>query len=610
MNLLHLVQDTFRQALSGYAADVERAVHMIKPTQDAKHGDYQANCAMSLAKELGKKPRDVAQEIVDRLPLGAVFDKPEIAGPGFINLRLRNDWIAEHVQAMAKDDRLGVSPAKPARTYVIDYSSPNVAKPMHVGHLRSTIIGDSMARLLRFLGHKVIADNHLGDWGTQFGILLYGYKHLLDRAALARDPVAEMLRLYIAVRNLIKPIEQEEDEEDEGEGDAAGAVQATPEQIATASQVRDTARQETAKLHSGDPENLQLWKQIMPWCLEVNERIYRRLDVHFDCTHGESFYNPMLADVVDDLLKKRIAEESKGAIAIFFSAGQSPALVRKNDGAYTYTTSDLATIRYRVETWQPDAILYVVDSRQALHFQNLFAAARRWGYDKVALEHVSFGSVLGEDRKPLKTREGGVIELNALLDEGVEQAVEVFEKTRQEEAERGDDAGELTAQERRGIAEAVGVGAIKYADLCQNRQTDYIFSWPKMLAMNGNTGTYMQYAYVRNRGIFRKGGIDPTALRTDPPRPSLETAHERALALALLRFEEALDAAATEYQANAITSYLWDLSKSYSGFFQNCPVLKAPTEDLRQSRLLLCDLTARVIQRGLDLLGIRTVERM
>jgi arginyl-tRNA synthetase len=606
MNLLHLVQDAIRQALTGYAANVERGVHMVKPTQDPKHGDYQANCAMSLAKEQGKKPRDVAQEIVDRLPLADVFEKPEIAGPGFINLRLRTAWIAGQVQAMAKDERLGVGLAKPAKTFVIDYSSPNVAKPMHVGHLRSTIIGDCLARLLRFLGHKVIADNHLGDWGTQFGMLLYGYKHLLDREALQRDPVAEMLRLYLAVRSLIKPIEHE----DEDDNEDPHTVEYTPEQISKARQVRDAARQETAKLHTGDPENLRLWQQIMPWCLEVNERIYRRLDVHFDCMHGESFYMPMLADVVDSVLKKGIAQESEGAIVIRFGEGKPPALVRKSDGAFTYTTSDLATIRYRVQTWSPDAMLYVVDARQALHFQNLFEAARRWGYDQVAMEHVSFGSVLGEDRKPLKTREGGVVELDALLDEGVEQAAEVFEKTRQEEAERSEETTALNAEDRRAIAEAVGIGAIKYADLCQNRQTDYIFSWPKMLAMNGNTGTYMQYAYVRNRGIFRKGAIDVTALRTAPPLPSLETPHERELALALLRFEEALDAAAADYQPNAITSYLWDLSKSYSGFFQNCPVLKAPTPELRQSRLLLCDLTARVIQRGLDLLGIRTVERM
>jgi arginyl-tRNA synthetase len=604
MNPIHLIQNAVRQALTGYTADVERCALMVKTAQDAKHGDYQANCAMSLAKELGKKPRDVAQDIVNRLSLGDVLEKPEIAGPGFINLRLRDDWIARQVQAMSRGDRLGVSPASQAKTFVIDFSSPNVAKPMHVGHLRSTIIGDSLARLLRFLGHRVIGDNHLGDWGTQFGMLLYGFKKFLDTAALEKDPVAEMLRLYLEVRNLIKPAEQDEDDIDQT------AVKYTPEEIARAKEVAEAARRETAKLHSGDPENVELWNRIMPWCLEINNRIYRRLDVHFDFTHGESFYQPMLADVVESLRMHGIAEESKGAIVVFLGEGKPPAMIRKSDGAFTYTTSDLATIRYRVNNWSPDAMLYVVDARQALHFQNLFEVARRWGYDKVALEHVPFGSVLGEDRRPLKTREGGVVELDSLLDEAVERADQVYEKTREERTDRGEEVPALSAQERRAIAEAVGIGAVKYADLCQNRTTDYVFSWEKMLAMNGNTGTYMQYAYARNRSIFRKGGENPEQVRIDPPLPTLESDYERALALALLRFEEALAAAASEYQPHAITGYLWDLSKTFSGFFQNCPVLKAATPEMRRSRLLLCDLTARVIEKGLDLLGIRTVERM
>jgi arginyl-tRNA synthetase len=607
MNLLHLVQDAFRRALTGYAADVERAVHMVKATQDAKHGDYQANCAMSLAKEQGKKPREVAQEIVELLPLGHLLEKPEIAGPGFINLRLRSDWIAGQLQSMAKDERLGVSFAQPAKTFVIDYSSPNVAKPMHVGHLRSTIIGDSLARLLRFLGHRVISDNHLGDWGTQFGMLLYGYKHFLDREALARDPVAEMMRLYVKVRQLIKPIEHEEDEH------ATETKEYTPEQLTLATEVRDAARAETAKLHAGDAENLALWRQFMPWCLEVNERIYRRLDVHFDVMHGESFYNPMLPEVVDSLLNKGIAQESEGAIAIFFGEGKSrtAAVVRKKDGAFTYTTSDLATIRYRMETWKPDATLYVVGTPQAEHFKKLFEAARRWGYYQVALEHVAFGSVLDKrTHRPFKTSEGDVEALNGLLDEAVKRAAQVSQQTRQEESARGEEPVALDPKDRHEIEEAIGLGAVKYADLCQNRTTDYTFDWDKMLAMNGNTGTYMQYAYVRNRGIFRRGDVDVAKLRSDPPLPILDTPQERALALVLLRFEETLEAAASEYQPNTITSYLWDLSKSYSGFFQNCPVLKAPAPELRQSRLLLCDLTARVIQRALDLLGIRTVEWM
>jgi arginyl-tRNA synthetase len=607
MNLQFAIQSKFRAVLAGLVPDVEPYVTMIKATQDAKHGDFQANCAMSLAKVLGQKPRDVAQQLADRLDLGDLLQKPEIAGPGFINLRLRDDWMARALREVARDEKLGVAPAAAPRKYVIDYSSPNVAKPMHVGHLRSTIIGDALARLLRYLGHTVIADNHLGDWGTQFGMLLYGYKNSLDKDALAKDPVTEMMRLYVKVRKLIKPIEKEEDEYDTDRE----KNEYTPEQLSQAAAVRDAAREETAKLHAGDPGNLDLWHLFMPWCLEVNERIYRRLDVHFDAMHGESFYNPMLADVVDSLRKSGIAQESQGAIAIFFGEDKPPAVVRKKDGAFTYTTSDLATIRYRLQTWAPDAILYVVGTPQALHFQNLFEAARRWGCDKVALEHIAFGSVLDKrTRRPFKTSEGDVEALNSLLNEAVRRAARVYAETRQEELTRGEEPVALDENARHNLEEAVGIGAVKYADLCQNRTTDYTFDWDKMLAMNGNTGTYMQYAYVRNRGIFRKAGVAVHHYRTEPPEVHLQTPYERALALQLLRLEERLLAAAEEYQPSVITAYLWDLAKTYSGFFQNCPVIKAETPALKESRLLLCDLTARVLQLCLQLLGIQTVERM
>ncbi len=473
-------------------------------------------------------------------------------------------------------------------TVVIDYSSPNVAKPMHVGHLRSTIIGDALARLLRFLGHRVITDNHLGDWGTQFGILLYGYKHFLDRAAFQADPVRELARLYLHVRGLMQGADEDQ----------------------AVDPMAEACRQETARLHAGDPENVRLWQLFMPACLEEINRIYRRLDVHFDHTHGESFYNPLLPDVVRDLEAMGIAQPSEGAIAIFFGEGQPPALVRKRDGAFTYTTSDLATIRYRIQEWQAQAILYVVDSRQALHFQNLFQAARRWGFHRVELEHISFGSVLGKDRRPIKTREGGAIELESLLDEAVRRAEQVYRANRQAAIERGEESPELGPTELAAVAEAVGLGAVKYADLSQNRTSDYIFDWDKMLAMDGNTATYMQYAYARVHGIFRKGNVSPASLRTNPKALSLESPFERSLAVQLLRLSEALDAAAADYAPNAITAYLWDLARAYSGFFQNCPVLKAESEALRKSRLLLCDLTGRAIARGLELLGIRALERI
>jgi arginyl-tRNA synthetase len=589
VNVLENLQGRLSQALAGLVPDAAPYAAMLKPAQDARYGDYQANCAMPLAKVLGKPPREVAAEVVRRLPLDDVLETPEVAGPGFINLRLRAEWLARQVQAMARDDRLGVAPVPAPRTFVVDFSSPNVAKPLHVGHLRSTIIGDALARLLRFLGHRVITDNHLGDWGTQFGILLYGYKHFLNREAFEKDPVRELARLYVHVRGLFRRSEAEEAE------DAADPVQ-------------EACREETAKLHAGDPENLRLWQVFMPHCYAEIDRIYQRLGVRFDRRLGESFYQPMLADVVRDLLDKGIARLSEGAVVV--GEGDPPAIVRKRDGAYTYTTTDLATIRYRVEQWDPDAILYVVGTPQALHFANLFAAARRWGYVKPALEHVAFGSVFGRDGKLLRAREGAADLLEDLLDQAVAQAACVYEAGRREQRERGEEVPEIDAEEAQRIAETVGIAAVKYADLSHNRVSDYKFDLEKMTAMDGNTATYMQYAYARNRSIFRKGNVDPASLRVEPPLPVLGTPEERGLALQLIRFGDALAAAAAEYKPSLITSYLWDLSKAYSGFFQNCPVLRAETSELRQGRLLLCDATARVIQRGLDLLGIRTIERM
>lgn len=578
MNLLHQIQKAIRTALDGLVVDVEPYVALVKPTQDAKHGDYQANCAMPLGKALGKKPREVAEEIVNRLTLGDLLEKPEIAGPGFINLRLQSPWLARQVQAMAGDERLGVT-VQSAKTYVIDYSSPNVAKPLHVGHLRSTIIGDAITRILRFLGHTVVTDNHLGDWGTQFGILLYGYKNLLDKDAYQKDPLRELARIYIEVRNRIGS-----DDEDEA-----------------VNPIAEACRAETAKLHQGDAENVRLWQDFMPHCLEEIHAIYRKLGVlPFDHEHGESFYNPLLPSVVAGLLLDKVAEPGdRNAIIIRFNE-KNVAVVRKGDGAFTYTTSDLATIRYRLQQFKPQGILYVVDFRQSQHFANLFEAARRWGIRDVELTHVSFGSVLGPDKRPYKTREGGVVELGALIDEAIQQGRKVVDAN----------SPDLPDAERAEVAEAVGIGAVKYADLCQNRTSDYVFSFDKMMAMEGNTGTYMQYAFARNRSILRKAGIERQTLRDQPPPVSLETPYERALAIQLLRLEEALLNAIAEYQPSTVTSYLWDLAKTYSGFFQNCPVLKAETEALKQSRLLLCDLTARVLQKCLDLLGIKTVERM
>ncbi len=594
MNLLSELRELFRPALEQLSPDKSKLTDylaMVKPAQNAEHGDYQANFAMPLAKLLKRKPPEIAQEIVQNLPRNDIVESLTVAGPGFINIRLKSDWLARQVQTMAAEARLGVAPAASPKTYVVDYSGPNVAKPLHVGHLRSTIIGEALRRLLRFLGHHVIADNHLGDWGTQFGILLYGYKNFRDDAAYKANPVRELARLYRHVRELAKAIDDDDD------GDANNPI-------------AQAYRAETVKLHAGDPENIALWREFMPACMEEVAAVYQRLDVQFDHQYGESHYNPMLADVVKDLLAKSLAERSEGAV-IIREGKDKVSLIQKRDGAFTYMTTDLATIKFRLDCWRPAALLYVVDFRQGDHFKNLFNAAKRWGYDSVEMAHISFGSVLDEKtRRPFQTRAGTNVELHTLLDRAVQLGREKYEQTYQERVSRDEDVPTLTIEEKNEIAEVVGIGAVKYADLSQNRTSDYVFSYEKMLATDGNTATYMQYAYVRCRGIFRKGDIDASRFQATPPPGVLATPPERALALMLLRWSETLDAAAAEFMPHYLTGYLWDLSKAYSSFFVNCPVLKAETPELRDSRLLLCDLTARVIQQTLQLLGIRTVERM
>jgi arginyl-tRNA synthetase len=481
-----------------------------------------------------------------------------------------------------------------------------VAKPLHVGHLRSTIIGDALARILEFLGHRVITDNHLGDWGTQFGMLIYGYRNFLDKEAYERDPVRELARVYVAVRNAIK---------------AAGG--GTDDEEEAVNPVAEACRQETAKLHAGDPANRALWEEFMPHAMAEIRAIYRRLGIRpFNFEHGESYYNPMLAAVVRYQLDKGLAGLSQGAVVIPNANGNipttpeelqkedPPGIILKRDGAYTYYTSDLATIKYRVDHYHPDAMLYVVGVPQSLHFKTLFAQARRWGYDRVELEHIKFGSVKGEDGKVLSTRAGGAVELGGLIDRAVELGLQKYQESHEERKAHGHDVPELTDAVKQDIAETIGVGAFKYADLGQNRTSDYVFSYDKMLATEGNTATYMQYAYARCRAIFRKGGVDEVRFRTSPPAAVISHPAERALALQLLRFPEAVENAAADYLPHLITAYLWDLAKAASIFYEKCHVLQAETPELRDSRLLLVDLVGRVIRQALDLLGIRTVERM
>jgi len=616
----------FRAALERLSADgivrieaeeLPGLVDQVRETADPKFADYSGTMAMALAKRAGLKPRDVAVEIIRRLDVDDLFEPPtEPVGPGFINLRVRQDALARAVVAAVRDPLMGVAPVAVPETIVIDFGGPNVAKPMHVGHIRSTVIGDALAKILKFRGHQTITDNHLGDWGTQFGMILWGWKHCRNDARFAADPTAELGRLYRLVRKVAdaKPEELARD----------------PEAAALAARYPDTGREvlaETAKLHEGDPENRALWEQFMPFCRAEIDRIFSRLHVSFDHALGESFFQPMLAGVVAELMADPAvkARESRGAVGIFLNGDDAPPfLIRKADGAFLYATTDLATIQWRMAHWKPDRILYVVDSRQGPHFEQLFATAKLWGcgdrqrIDGVELVHVAFGTVLGEDGKPFKTRAGDTVGLESLLDEGVERAGRVqHEGNRPQHAAEqiehggleGRSAAGMAAAEQRHVAEIIGMGAIKYADLSQNRTTDYVFSFDKMLQLTGNTAAYMQYAVARVEGIFSKGGIDRVALRQSVESVSLSTPQERALALELVRFGEALEDVEIDYRPNVLTAWLYELAGCYSSFYDALPVLKAEGGE-RNSRLAVCDLTGRILRQGLELLGIGTVEKM
>ncbi len=652
MNILAELQSRFRAALEHLTGDVEPYVAMVRPSQNPKFGDFQANCAMSLAKEHGAKPRDVAAEIVERLDVSDFCEEPEIAGPGFINLKLKQDWLEQKTNRMLADDRLGITKAEHPKTIVIDYSSPNVAKPMHVGHLRSTVIGAALYKLLGYLGHRVIGDNHIGDWGTQFGMIIYGYKHFRDEAAYQKHPVEELARLYKLVNQLCDYVEAKEslpklqtlhteksaslkefenaadpkdgkakkqlkqqrksladlEEEIKSTQQKIAAVEESPELSQHAKEHPDIirlSREETARLHAGDAENKTLWDEFLPYCLETLHQVYDRLGIRFDYTLGESFYDPMLADVVQDLKAKGLAQESDGAECVFLEGHEAPFIVRKSDGAYNYATTDLATIQYRHEKFHADALLYVVDKRQSEHFEMLFKTAKKWGYDRTEFCHVSFGTIMGKDGKPYKTRSGGTVGLEGLLDESITRARKIVDEN--------DDAkptgAELDEAARADVAEKVGLGGIKYADLKHNRDSDYVFEWDKMLATRGDTATYMQYSYARVASIFRKGGVTREEVRNAGGTFAIHHPAERALALQLLRFGEALEDAAADYRPNLLTQYLFDTANLFSTFFENCPVLKS-AGDLRESRLLLSDLTGRVLATGLELLGIETCEQM
>jgi len=542
----------------------------IEASSDLRFGDYQSNAAMVLAKRVKSNPRELATKVVEALELDGFADCT-IAGPGFINFKITNAAWGDSVSSIFADDRLGVPVASPAQNIVVDFSAPNVAKPMHVGHIRSTIIGESLARIARFLGHNVITDNHIGDWGTQFGMIIHGWKTLLNEDDLQRDPVTELLRVYRTVNAMC------------GEDES----------------IREICKQELVKLQGGDADNLKIWERCVKLSKQGLQGIYDRLDVSFDHWYGESYYNDRLAPLVDDMIEKGVARESEGAICIFFDdlpkLADKPTIVRKADGGFLYATSDLATIDFRVETWDADQIWYVVGAPQQLHFQQIFEATRMRGLSP-SMHHVSFGSILGEDRKLMKTRSGDNVQLIDVLDEAIERAGKVID-------EKNPD---MPADEKVKVASIVGLGAVKFAELSQHRMTDYVFSWDRMLALTGDTAPYLQYSCVRVRSIFRK--LDD-GVQLDAAQLNIEADAEVHLARMLVRFGEVVPSLLDDFRPNMLANYLLELARAFHSFFEACPVLKS--EGVTQNtRLVLCDLTSQVLVEGLGLLGIEVPERM
>jgi arginyl-tRNA synthetase len=553
---------------------------------DPAHGDFQANGALAFAKREKQNPRAVAQQLVDAVPqLAGLFDLT-LAGPGFINFRLKPNALLAWLQAYDSEEHLqaGAARGHAGQTWVVDYSSPNTAKQMHVGHLRSAVIGEAICRLLAFTGATVIRDNHLGDWGTQFGKLIYGYKRWADDAALASDPIEELERLYKL-------------------GHAA-----TPE----GSPELDEARAELVKLQQGDPANVALWKKFSDVSLAAFEQIYARLGIHFDHNLGESFYNDKVERIYRELAETNLAQVSEGAQVVFHPEhprfAKQPFLIRKADGASNYASTDLATALYRAEHFKADGIVVVTDFRQGDHFEQLFLTVRKWfaakSYRVPELHHVTFGAVTGEDGKALKTRDGNVIKLKALLDEAQERAYAIVtaKNTERPESER------FTEGECREIARAVGIGAVQYADLSQNRSSNYVFSWDKMLALDGNTAPYLLYAVARVRSIFRKAGLDatnPSVAGASAP----ETPQELALARKLIQFADAVQLATAQLRPHFLCLYLFELAGAFSGFYAADKVI-VDDGAVRARRLLLAHRTLVTLETGLHLLGLRTLERM
>ena len=556
----------------------------VTSAADTRFGDYQTNAAMVLAKKIGMPPRELAAEIINQIDVDDISETPEIAGPGFINFKIQDSTIHSRLDDILSSDRLGIEETTTPEKILIDFSSPNIAKPMHIGHIRSTIIGDCLRRVANFLGHDVIADNHIGDWGTPIGQVIYGWKNNLNESAFNEDPIKELLRLYQLVKE---------------------GFESDPK-------INAACLEETVKLQSGDDESMSLWNQFKEITLSEANKIYSRLDIDFNVTLGESFYHNQLAPLVEDLLAKGIAEISDGAVCIFSNNELEakddpllvrrdgewipvPCMVRKKDGGFNYATTDIATIDYRVNELKSDKILYIVDDRQSLHFRQLFEVSRQREI-KTQLHHVSFGKILGEDRKPFKTREGSVPDLSSVLEEAVQRAKSVVD----------DKSNGLSEKEKEDVAEKIGIGAIKYFELSQSRVSDYIFSWDKMLALQGNTAPYMINAYVRTRSIFRKIGDDANISLSDL---ALSNDSERSIAIKLCQYSEVVPEVMTDYRPNLLATYLYELAQTFHSFYEQCPVLNSE-EQTRNTRLALCEATSKVLKHGLELLGIYPPDKM
>ncbi len=577
-DLQGMIEVRLRRAIvSALGDDHAQADPMVRPANDAKFGDFQANLAMPLAKALGLKPREVAERVVAQIEGGGWLGKAEIAGPGFINLTLLPEALGTAAMSLLGDTQLGVATAQPAQRVVVDYASPNLAKEMHIGHLRSTIIGDALARVLAFQGHHVTRQNHIGDWGTQFGMLL---EHLIDTQWSAKDAggISDLNTLY-----------QEAKRRDDADPGFA-----------------ERARQRVVALQAGEPEARALWQQLIGESVRHMNETFALLGVQLTDAdlRPESFYNDKLAQTCADLETLGVARISDGALAVFVEGSDTPLIIRKGDGGYGYATTDLAAVRFRVGELGADRVVYVVDSRQRDHFGKFFTAARKagWVSDAVRLDYVSFGTVLGGDRKPFKTREGGTVKLSDVLSEAVQRA----------DAAIGEKNVDLQPQERKQVARAIGIGAVKYADLSNDRVKDYVFDWDRMLAMEGNTAPYLQYSYTRIVSILRKAPPELGVTMSNVASCSVNITEpaERQLALKATQFASTVASVGESLEPHRLCNYLYELATLYHRFYEQCPVLKAGDEATVRSRLALCALVARTIERGLGLLGIEVVERM